>query len=238
MKQGVTETVVIDRRFRGPPGSANGGYACGILAARLGGAVEVTLRAPLPLDEELQIAGDEARLSLRHGETLLAEARASEVDVVVPLPATLEEAAEAASRSRALANHPYPTCFGCGPEREEPDGLRLFPGQVGERALAACTWTPAASLADGQGQVPAEVVWVVLDCPTYWGGDLLGERSKSMLGRLTGEVVSPVEAGEPLIVIGWPIAVDGRKWEGGAALFTEAGELKACSRGLWIELRE
>jgi hypothetical protein len=57
-----------------------------------------------------------------------------------------------------------------------------------------------------------------------------------MLGRLTGEIMSPIEPGAPIIVIAWPIGSEGRKWEGGTALFTDAGELKALSRGLWIEL--
>ena len=34
----------IDRRYRGPRTSANGGYAAGLLGSRLGGAAQVTLR--------------------------------------------------------------------------------------------------------------------------------------------------------------------------------------------------
>ena len=48
------EEVVIDRRFRGPPASANGGYTCGLVAAALGTwAAEVNLRVPPPLDVAL-----------------------------------------------------------------------------------------------------------------------------------------------------------------------------------------
>jgi hypothetical protein len=235
------ETVVIDSRFRGPPQSANGGYASGVLARRLEGAVEVTLRAPLPLDEELQVVSDGSDLVLRHGDTVLAEARRAELDLKVPDPVSLAEAAAAAAAaegSRVFQDHPFPGCFGCGPERGSDDGLRLFPGPIQERAIAACAWTPQESFADRLGQVPPEIVWVALDCPTSWGGDLYGEARPSMLGRLTGEIMSPIEAGTPMIVIAWPIGAEGRKWEGGSALFTEAGELKALSRGLWIELRE
>src|SRR6266511_3116023 len=110
------ETVVIERRFRGPAESANGGYACGVLARRLEGAVEVTLRAPPPLDQELQLASDESGLALRHGDTLLAEARRAELDLKVPDPVSLEEAAAAAQRSRIFEEHPFPGCFGCGPD--------------------------------------------------------------------------------------------------------------------------
>ena len=47
------ETVTIDRRFRGPLRSANGGYACGLLGSRVGPAAEVTLRLPPPLERPL-----------------------------------------------------------------------------------------------------------------------------------------------------------------------------------------
>ena len=234
----MSETVVIERRFRGPPDSANGGYASGVLARRLEGAVEVTLRVPLPLDAELQVVSEGPDLQLRQGDTVLAQARRSELDLKVPEPVSLEEAEAAADRSQALQEHPYPGCFGCGPEREGDDGLRLFPGPIDERAIAACAWTPSKALADEHGRVRPEIVWVALDCPTWWGGNLHGEQRLSVLGRLTGEIMSPLEVGDPLIVVAWPIGAEGRKWEGGSALFTEAGELKALSRGLWIELRE
>ena len=42
--------MTIDRRYRGPLHSANGGYAAGLLGSRLGGAAEVTLRLPPPLE--------------------------------------------------------------------------------------------------------------------------------------------------------------------------------------------
>ena len=47
--------VMIPRRFNGPPDSGNGGYSCGVVAALLDApAVEVTLRAPPPLERELR----------------------------------------------------------------------------------------------------------------------------------------------------------------------------------------
>jgi len=45
----VLETVVIDDRFNGPAGSANGGYACAMAARWVDGPGEVTLRVPPPL---------------------------------------------------------------------------------------------------------------------------------------------------------------------------------------------
>ena len=48
-------SLVIDRRFRGPPNSANGGYVCGCLARHVAGDAEVTLRAPPPLERPLDV---------------------------------------------------------------------------------------------------------------------------------------------------------------------------------------
>ncbi|HEY3542877.1 MAG TPA: ASCH domain-containing protein, partial [Gaiellaceae bacterium] len=50
--------LVIAARYRGPARSGNGGYTCGLVAGLLGGSdVEVTLRAPPPLDRPLRIVG-------------------------------------------------------------------------------------------------------------------------------------------------------------------------------------
>ena len=48
------QPITIDRRYRGPPTSANGGYVCGLVANAIGGSGEVTLRAPPPLDQPLE----------------------------------------------------------------------------------------------------------------------------------------------------------------------------------------
>jgi hypothetical protein len=234
----MVETVTIETRFRGPPDSANGGYACGLLARRMDGAVEVTLRRPPPLEKPLEVEVENGGGSLLDGNELVAAARAAEVDVDVPESVSVDDAEAAAERCALLHDHPFPTCFVCGPDRAPGDGLRIFPGPVDGRLIVAAAWTPVDSLAHPDGRVVEEVVWGALDCPTSFGGALQGEFSTSVLGRLTGRIVGPLEAGRPHVVVAWPIGADGRKWEGGSALFSDSGELKAYARGLWIELRE
>ena len=65
----------IDARFAGPPGSANGGYTAGRLAALLpaGAAVEVTLRQPPPLETRLDVSVSGDRASLRFGGVVIAD---------------------------------------------------------------------------------------------------------------------------------------------------------------------
>src|SRR5690606_26952885 len=75
-------TIVIERRFRGPPNSGNGGYSCGRLAAFVDGTAEVTLVKPPPLDVPLAVTdADDGTVALYDGERLIATARAVSVDV-------------------------------------------------------------------------------------------------------------------------------------------------------------
>jgi hypothetical protein len=62
----------VAARFCGPPGFANGGFASGSLAALLGGAAEVTLRRPVPLDRSLPVHRDGSALFGPDGEVLAA----------------------------------------------------------------------------------------------------------------------------------------------------------------------
>ena len=50
----VNDWIIIDRRFNGPPNSANGGYACGLVGTALDApSVRVSLRKPPPLEVPL-----------------------------------------------------------------------------------------------------------------------------------------------------------------------------------------
>ncbi len=80
----MREQVTIDRRFRGPPDSANGGYVCGLLAGFLDTPAEVTLRRPPPIERPLTVEGDSGRVSLCDGETLIAEAVPSMNSATIP----------------------------------------------------------------------------------------------------------------------------------------------------------
>ncbi|HKY66971.1 MAG TPA: hypothetical protein VJM49_11395, partial [Acidimicrobiales bacterium] len=61
-------TVTVPAARCGPPGMANGGWTCGTLAGHLpGGTVEVTLRAPTPLDEPLEVRAADDRATLSAG---------------------------------------------------------------------------------------------------------------------------------------------------------------------------
>ena len=69
-------SIIIDKRYCGPPNSGNGGYVCGRLARHIPGGAEVTLRAPPPLDKPLDVvATDDGLWELRDGATVVATGR-------------------------------------------------------------------------------------------------------------------------------------------------------------------
>ena len=236
----MSETVVIDERFRGPPHSANGGYACALVAAGVeGGPVEVTLRAPPPLGEELTMRRSDGGAELVDGDgTLLAVAVPAEVPALdVPAPIGIEAAERAAALYPWRASHPYPGCFVCGPDREA-DGLRIFPGPVEAARMYAAPWTPEAELADPEGVVLDEFVWGALDCPSGIVTDLFGEVGRMLLGRLTADLRGPVVAGETHVIQAWPLSREGRKLNTASAIFGPGGDLLAVARAVWIEVAE
>jgi hypothetical protein len=235
----VSETLTIPRRFNGPPDTGNGGYTCGVVAARLGGEVaEVSLRAPPPLERPLTVTREGARLELHDGDTLVAEAAAAELALDAPngVPPEEARAASEAGYEHWTAHHPFPTCVVCGPRRDPGDGLRLFPGALGDGRFAT-EWTPDRSLGDGDGRIRHECVWAALDCPTSAPVANFATGPPMVLARLTARIDREVLVGEPHAIVSWPLQVDGRKRHSAAALFDSGGRLLAASRALWIELR-
>ncbi|PYY18186.1 MAG: hypothetical protein DMG60_09245 [Acidobacteria bacterium] len=232
-------SIRIARRFCGPPDSGNGGYSSGTLASLLPGACECTLRKPIPLERDLQTDVSDRSARLLNGAELIIEAMQTEIAIAQHAAAPLEQAQRASSSSPAFVNHPFPTCFTCGPERKPGDGLRIFPGRIpetdGNGAVFAAAWVPDASLTNGGMVVRPEFVWAAMDCPT---GFAAGFPWKGILvtGRLAVEQVAPVYPARPYVVMSWSIGSEGRKHHAGAALYDSDGEMCAKARATWIKL--
>lgn len=229
-----TEPVTIDPRFCGPPESGNGGYCCGVLAEGLGGAVEVTLRAPPPLGKPLALVVEGEQAKLLDGETLVAQARRAQLELELPDPVDLTAATEAARHYVGFEGHVFPTCFTCGPERDRGDGLRVFAGKVDGRDVVAAPWTPDSSLPRTPTGLLPRIVWAALDCPGYFAVAEAGE--VAVLGRMHAKIEAEVPVSQPCVVVGWCIGREGRKLHAGTVLFSEAGEVLACARQTWIRL--
>jgi len=225
----------LEERFCGPPATANGGYACGIIAELLGGDVEVTLRRPPPLDRPLRLRVGDGGATVHDRDELVAEAQPATVPLGVPATASPAEARAAAGRSPLFPGHPFPTCFTCGPERAPGDGLRIFPGPLPGGDLWAAPWTPDPSVADQDGLVEFAVIWAALDCPSGFAAGV-GD-TVMVLGRMAARVLARPRADTAYCLVAWRVgAAAGRKRPAGSALLDAHGRVLAVARTVWVTI--
>jgi len=231
-------TIRIERRFRGPPETGNGGYVAGLVAAALGGSeCTVTLKSPPPIDEDLTLTTEDSSASLMWDDSVVVTATSELVEIDVPPPPSLADARDAEPRFTRHSHHIFPGCFVCGPDRENGDDMRIFPGQMHDKAhRVAAVWTPDETLADENGLVRPEFLWAALDCPGYFAAE--AKAGLALLGRMSAALHRRARAGEPLVVTGWPIETHGRKHLVGSALHDADGELVAAAKATWITLNE
>lgn len=232
--------VIIERRFAGPPNSGNGGYVSGVLAGALAGSATVVLRAVVPLDAPLSLEVADGRATLTDADgKLIGEATPADAAGLPQPPASpsLADAEAAGARNPAFERNFHPICFTCSTARAEGDGLRVFAGQLdgAPEGVIAGVWTPHAAFADADGLIPGEVVWAAVDCPGSFAWWVREQRHAGLLGTMSAEVLRRPRAGEPHIVMAWPIeGGSGRKRYAGVALFTAEGECLARGRQVWI----
>ena len=112
-------------------------------------------------------ATDDGGVAATYDGRPVLTARCSHDPVTDVEPVRAEEARAAAPSFAGLRSHPFPTCFSCGTGRAEGDGLRIFPGRVGDaidepgegpRPRVAATWTPDASATVSAASIAAGVV--------------------------------------------------------------------------------
>jgi hypothetical protein len=227
-------TVVIERRYQGPPDSGNGGYVCGLVATHARADVRVRLLSPPPLEAPLDFRADDEGawlLASEHGP--VARAVAGPLDLEVPQPPQYVQAVWASQHYAGFRSHDFPDCFVCGPHRRRGDGLRIFPGML-DTGMVAAPWLPAENLDDGDGKVAPVFLWAALDCPGYFA--VAAGRRMMLLGEMQAHVHRRVRIGDPCIVIGWKLGAEGRKHYAGTAVFDQGGELLARAKATWIEL--
>jgi hypothetical protein len=235
----VTGTIIVERRYHGPPDSAHGGYLSGLLAQHLGaGPAEVTLRRPPPLERPLRVQRQGNLVALLDGEVLVAEARpvAGDLDAGTVRTVSPAEAERASQGYLGFDAHIFADCLACGPDRAEGDGLRVFPGPVAGTDIVAAPWTPPSWTAEAGGLVRPEFVWAALDCPGAWALHG-GEAGRPLiLGRLAARLLRPVRAGDGYVVTAWPLGREGRKGFAGSTVRDAAGEVCALARATWFRI--
>lgn len=248
----MNKTINVATRFQGPPGTGNGGYISGLLAGQLDASlwsagIEVTLRAPTPLEQPLNIQTADAKASCYAGDLLIGEAIPAEFALEIPEPPSFAQAQAVQASSPALQADIenivpgglgfHPVCFCCGADVPEGQGLRVFAAPVPGFAGVAAAWRPHPHFGDAKGLLPLEMVWAALDCPGQFAFLADGVRT-GLLGRMTAKVLQPVPADEEIVITGWCISVEGKKHFAGTALFNQQGDCCAYSKQVWIGRRD
>ncbi len=220
--------ALVQPRYAGPPGMANGGVVAGMLAGE--GPAEVTILRPVPVD--VPLTASDGRL-LDAGGTLLAEAtpldataQAELEEAALAAPRrTVEEARAAASATPLAEGHPFPGCFGCG--RDHPSGLHCLAGPAGD-GVWAVTFTPESD--------DPRLSWAALDCPSSAPHAEPNPQSPLVLGRIAGWILRPPAPGEDHVVVAWSLGSEGRRRWSGSAILTADGIACAVARATWVAL--
>jgi hypothetical protein len=228
--------LIIEARFNGPADSGNGGYTAGLVASQLvltaDHTAQVTLRLPPPLATPLRVAPTgQGGIEVYAGARLVAEAAAVRLDGDPPVPpVSYQEALAVTPAYPGFVEHPFPTCYVCGPDRATGDGLRIFPGPLPDGRTAAPWLAP--------GGCSATTVWAALDCPGGWA--IIGPGRPYVLGRMAARVHAVPPPGASCVVIGEAVATEGRKARVRTALYQDhpAGppRLLAQARSTWIAI--
>lgn len=226
----ITESeVLVPARFNGPSDAAHGGYTCGLLATAAppgegSAVVSLVLPAPLELPMRLEVGPDQAVLVF--GEQLVATMVTTTEAIPVVPPVSPLEADRAVENFLGREDHPFPTCFVCGPDRV--DGLFLAPGAVAVAAVAptdtvACPWVPL--------EVSPEVVWAALDCPAGWATE-----EPMTLTRMAADVLALPRPGEPHVVVARQVQRVGPIASTVSSLYGPDGALVATATAQWTAI--
>ena len=245
----IPDQLLVPRRFCGPPDSGNGGWTAGALATHLTRdrpddragewpTIEVSLRQPPPLDSPMLLSEEDGVTSASFGGAVIASARRVDTSPADVDPVSHAEARAAEASYAGRTFHPFPTCFSCGTEREEGDGLRIFPGIVSGERVAA-TWRPDPSLAEDfhtyvatPARASVATTWAALDCIGGWAGDLSDRLM--VLGRMTARIDTLPVIGEDHVVVGARRGGEGRKTFTSATLYDADSRIVASAEHIWI----
>ncbi len=241
--------IVVPQRFCGPPSSGNGGWSAGALAAVAAEladhsgpwpAITVALHQPPPLDTPLPVSTDDGWTLATYNGSIVGRAQVTDRELGEVAAVSAADAHTASKGYRGFGAHPFPTCFTCGTRREEGDGLRIFPGDLGdESSRVAAPWTPHASVAADwpADQEPARdasvpVAWAALDCVGGWSTDI--EERPMVLGTITLRLDALPRIGEEHVVVGAMRGSEGRKTFTAATMYDAKGAVVATAEHVWI----
>ncbi|MEM9041035.1 MAG: hypothetical protein AAGD33_14145 [Actinomycetota bacterium] len=232
-------SITIAPHHNGPTGSGHGGVFAGRLAALVGGGpVAVRLQRPVPLATELlvEVAPDGSHAVRRAdddtGEVIATARRVDPLPDPAPGIGMLGDLrwVPGVPLARLETDHPCPTCFACGTERQ--DGLRLRPHLLG--GVCVASWTPEFPGVAAGDVVPDWMVWAALDCGSAGPAlDLVVADQAILTGELIADVRWSARASTDLLLTSQVIDRDGRRTVTEVALLAH-DEVLAVARATWI----
>lgn len=227
--------TIIEKRFNGPPQSGNGGVGAGRLAMFLDGPHTIRISAPIPLETPLNIMRADDQVFLMKGDDVIMTARPAKLKLTAPSAPSIESAREANANLVNFGADGETSCFVCGRNRAEGDGMRVWAGEAQGVCGALEAWTLLPSFCDEAGQMRTEFIYGALDCPG--GASLPEENRRVLLGEMTAAIHTRPKAGDELIIHAWHDHSEGRKHFAGTALYSATGQLLAQADTLWIQLK-
>lgn len=242
----ATKTVRVPNRFQGPTGTGQGGWTAFRLAEQMDTPATVAIRAPIPLETDLNVvpppAGGESTTEpwrlVAPDETVILEATAWDADCPDTEPVSID-AAESAHQRFLLPGelHPVPFCFVCG---LQPETMHVQSGPLGDGRFAT-PWTVPAWAADRSGSIDPAIIWGALDCTAAMFVGCEGGIRSSVTAQIAVDILAPFTVGETYALVAWPGhwtagGWDGRKRGAASAAFDADGRCVARSTSFWIAL--
>ena len=238
----TSTTISIPAKFCGPPRSGNGGYFCGAVAAQVEGPVVVRLKAPPPLDTEMAVVMDGDAGRVLSGEREIAQVLPARGELEPSPPIPREEAVKISERGleASQVNHPFPTCFVCGPDRDMGDGMRIFTGPNDDESLYAAAWYADPAWSSDGSLVDEAYIWSAMDCPSSGPAFATALNPDSdiayVLGTLEVRIFERPKVGDHYVLT---CALDedtGKLYRTRVSLYGDEEKLLATGAAVWVRV--
>jgi hypothetical protein len=222
--------------FQGPTGVGQGGWTAHRFAAQLPGAVTTAIRAPIPLETDLAVAGGDGRWELVGPDGTVHMIAASwEPEFPDPDPIGIDEAIDARRRfGELVTDHPVPFCFSCGVQH---DSMNVHAGPIGNDRFAT-DWSVPAWAVGADGRIDSGALWAAIDCCAAWWVGYSRAPRIAYTVQFAVEELHPLEAGATYALVGWSGGADpewdGRKRHAASAAFDADGRCVARSVSFWV----
>ena len=238
----TTPSFTIDGRFCGPPRSSNGGYFCGMVAEHFNTPVAIRLKAPPPLNAVLTLESEGDQTRITDGCRDIGVALPPK-EMPKPSPfISLEQARCISEQGRVGSgiNHPFPTCFVCGPHRERGEGMRIFTGPNSDETLYAAHWFAEAAWSGDGKTVDARYIWSAMDCPSSGPAFATISDPKStkayVLGTLEVHIEKSVPVGQDYVITCSLDEDTGKLYKTRVSLYDGQGQHYASGRAIWVQV--